>query len=236
MYDGNGGLARLAGGSSPTVAIGAVVNTLGGHSGPGTYLVSYSFESDTGFISPPAIPFVGFDLFFNTNSITLTVPLGPAPTTVARWIVITKAFPIGFLGPIGGPYNVGAAEFAPVFFAARIPDNVTTVYNLDFFDEALVDSANYLFSRLTTIPAGVGLMDYKGRLISYGEYSNPSIVRGSEAGEPESFSATSGFFITDPSDSTGVRAAVEFRSILYVYKRHRGYEKTMDSIYLHGTS
>lgn len=220
VYDGTG-VSRPAGGTSPTVPItGAyVVGTAA--MDPGTYLVSYAFETASGFITPPAEPFVGVDVL-GTGTIQGTLPLGPAGT-VARWIISTKSFALGSIGSLGGPWQVDRARNTPIYYVDRIANNTDTTYSVNFFDEQLVDLANDLFTRLTTIPAGVGLIDYKGRMGSYGEFANPSLFRLSEIGEPESFSATSGFLITDPSDSTGIRSAVEFRNILHFFKRHRGY-------------
>lgn len=213
VYSGSG-VTRDAGGVAPTAALTFGANTAG-NIDPGRYLVSYAFETASGFITKPA-PFTLIDSF-GTATFNLTgIATGPAGT-VARWIIITKPVPLGI------PFPPAQAEFVPTYFVTRIPNNTATTQAISFFEEELVDEADYLFTRLVTIPAGVGLLDYKGRMVSYGEFANPSIVRVSEIGEPESFSSTSGFFITDPSDSTGVRSATEFRGLLYVFKRHRGY-------------
>lgn len=222
VYDGTGvaGFRDAAGPvpGSPLVGVAAA----GGTIDVGTYLISYAFETASGFITKPAVPFVGFDSFGSYKFTITTLPTGPAGT-VARHVIVTKAFPLATIGPLGGPYNVGIAEFTPLFFHSRIGDNVTTTAVINFFDEQLVESADYLFTNLSAIPAGVGLLDYNARLVTYGENTTPSIVRVSRAGEPEVFSSTSGFLTTDPSDSTGVRSATEFRKTLYFFKRERGY-------------
>lgn len=219
MYDGT--TFRDAAGTGPTTPLVGTASA-GGNLDVGTYLISYAFETSSGFVTQPATPFVGFDSFGSYKFDITTLPLGPAGT-VARWIIVSKANELGSLGPLGGPYTVEKAEFIPLYFFYRVANNVDTTYSVSFFDEQLVDEANYLFTQLETIPAGVGLLDYKGRLVSYGEFDDPSLVRVSEPGEPEAISETSGFLITDPADNTGVRCCIEFRSTLHVYKQSRGY-------------
>lgn len=188
----------------------------------GTYLISYALETSSGFITQPAQPFDGFDNF-GGGATDFTLPLGP-PGTVARWIIISHMYPLATIGPLGGPYEVSRALVEPIFFQQRVGDNITTAISIkSWFDSQAVNDANFLRTQLQTIPAGVGLLDYKGRMVSYGEYADPSLVRVSEPGQPEAFSATSGFIITDPSDSTGVRSATEFRDTLYFFKQQRGY-------------
>lgn len=185
------------------------------------YLFAVSFETESGFITRPSTPQYVFCGLRNTtpgsvggNRVNLTaIPTGPAGT-VARWILGTRA-----ILPILS-YN-GDPESQSYYFVARIADNTTTTYTASYFDTEVTESADYLFDLLQTIPCGVGLADYKGRLISYGEFDDPSLVRVSTIGEPESFSETSGFIITDPTDSSGVRSATEFRSILYIFKSQR---------------
>lgn len=223
VYNGSGtGGMRDAGGAAPTTAIAGTA-AVGGTIDVGTYLISYAFETASGFITKPCAPFVGFDSFGSYKYTLTSLSAGPTGT-VARWIIVTKAFPLASIGPLGGPYNVGLAEFTPTFFYIRVGDNTTTSGTVvSFFDEQLVDSADYLWTNLATIPAGVGLIDYNSRLVTFGEDASPSLVRVSLAGSPENFSSTSGFLQTDPSDSTGVRAATEFRKTLYFFKRERGY-------------
>lgn len=217
VYDGT--TFRNAGGSTPTVPMVVSLGATPGNCDPGTYILSYAFETSTGFITRPAVPFTYIDLFGATSIDVDTLPIGPSGT-VARWIISTKAI---IRESLASPPNVAEAEFLPLYFVTRIGNNVDTTANLSFFDEQLIDEANYLFTQLEEIPAGVGLLDYKGRLVSYGEFDDPSLVRVSEPGEPEAFSETSGFLITDPADNTGVRCCTEFRSTLHVYKQSRGY-------------
>lgn len=220
LYDGTGVSGfRLAAGAAPVAGITAILSGTPGVLDVGTYLFSYAYETSSGFITQPALPFAYIDSF-GSSSVDLTVPVGPVGT-VARWVIATQAIP--FRQDLSVPFDVGTAKFFPQFFAHRIGDNITTAYNISYYDEDLINSSDYLFTVGVNIPAGVGLIDYKGRMVSYGEYASPSLVRVSEIGNPESFSTTSGFLITDPSDSTGVRSATEFRDNLYFYKEQRGY-------------
>ena len=223
VYDGSGvGAFREAGGAAPTVPLTLHWSSAGGGvTDVGTYLVSYAFETASGFITKPCVPFVGIESFGSGKIYIDTLPTGPVGTA-ARWLIITKLFPLASIGPLGGPWNVERALFAPLFFVLRVANNIDTTAELDFTDESLVDDASYLLRQLETIPSGVGLTDYKGRMVSYGEYDNPSLTRVSEIGEPEAFSATSGFIISDPSDSTGIRSATVFNDLLYLYRRSRG--------------
>lgn len=225
VYDGTGpgNGFRKAAGIKPAGSIGISLHIPlgGGFSGVGTYLFSYAYETVSGFITRPATPFVAVDAFGSCYFDVTNLPLGPVGITAARWIIATKVIP--FRADLNIPFDVSTADFYPQFFALRVPDNTTTVTTVNFYDEDLVESSDYLLTLDDELDAGVGLIDYKGRMVSYGEYDAPSVVRISSIGEPEAFSTTSGFLIVDPSDSTGVRCATEFRNLLYFYKQQRGY-------------
>lgn len=221
VYDGTGTAGfRLAAGPAPTdVLVGAYIPA--GHLTQGTYIFTYAFETASGFITAPG-PRLVLSSHFGDQKVNFTsIPLGPAGTK-ARWLIATKLIPELPFPPFDFSYN-GNPDGYPFYFATRIGDNVTITFVLDFFDENLVNSSDYLLSNLVTIPAGVGLADYKGRMASWGENANPTLVRLSAPGEPESFSATSGFIITDPTDNTGVRACTEYRNNFFIFKRQRGY-------------
>lgn len=225
VYDGTGAAGfRKAAGTAPTNAMVAALhlplNEDGtGRLGVGTYLFSYAFETASGFITRPA-PFLAVDSFGSCYVDITNLPLGPAGTT-ARWIIGTVAIPLR--ADLSIPFDATTANHYPQFFAARIGDNTTTTGRINYYDEDLIDSADYLQTILSELAAGVGLMDFKGRMVSYGEYASPSLLRASTIGEPEAFSSTSGFLITDPTDSTGIRSAIEFRNSLYFFKQQRGY-------------
>lgn len=224
VYDGTGpgnGFRKAAGIKPVTpISVNLHIPLGGGRSGVGTYLFSYAYETASGFITRPATPFVAVDAFGSCYFDVTNLPTGPVGTA-ARWIIATKVIP--FRADLTIPFDVSSADLYPQFFYIRVGDNTTTVTTINFFDESLVEESDYLLTLDDELDAGVGLLDYKGRMIIYGEHDNPSVVRGSEIGEPEAHSTTSGFFIVDPSDSTGVRCATEFRNILYFFKQQRGY-------------
>ena len=214
VYDGT--TIRNAGGSQPTTPLTASLSATPGNCDPGYYVISYAFETPSGFITQPATPFVSVACFGSGTLSVDTLPIGPTGT-VARWLISTKAISLSF------PPNVAEAEFLPMYFVQRIDNNVDTTATMSFFDEQLINEANYLFTQLETIPAGVTLLDYNSRLVVMGEFADPSLTRVSEPGEPEAFSETSGFLVTDPTDNTGVRTGIEFRKTLHIYKQNRGY-------------
>jgi len=215
VYEGSG-VVRDACGTGPTLALSAV-SSGAGKIGVGTTLFSYAWETSSGFITKPA-PFTGVDTFGTANVALSSIAVGPAGT-VARWVIATKIFPLATIPPAE---YASRALVSPIFFVTRIADNTTTTYNASFYDEELVDEASYLFNEMTAIPSGVNLLDYNSRLVSFGEFSNPSLVRISAQGDPEQISSTGGFLITDPTDSTGVKNGIEFRGSLYLFKQDRG--------------
>jgi len=220
VYKGAGVATRDVGGSAPTTKLDAAASATPGDIDIGTYFISFAFETDTGFITRPA-PWAYIDSYGTSAWDLTSIDVGPAGT-VARWIIVTRG--TTFRTNLGIPPNVLEAATIPQFFVRRIANNTdTTLSTFTFFDAALTESADYLQTQFTTIASGVSLMDYKGRMVVMGQYADPSLVRISEIGEPEAISETSGFLITDPSDSTGVRAGVEFRNLLYLFKLNRGY-------------
>lgn len=145
------------------------------------------------------------------NKISLTViPTGPTPI-VKRHIIATKA---------------GLEEyfFVPDYLSdgttinGLIPNNSATTQTIDFSDDELIESADYLFDLKETIPAPLGLCQYAGRLMTFGEAANRSIVRGSKVGYPESFSDIDGIMIVTKDDGYTVQNAGPLRTVFYIYK------------------
>lgn len=181
-------------------------------------------ENDTGYIIPPSNYQVtpvgspdpnwwgnaGYNLFFAT---------GPAGT-VARHIIASKA--------ITGAYSGNPLDY-PLYRVTRIPDNVTVNYNFATsglppnysWDNYLNVTADDLINQLDPVLGGINLIEYNGRLVVLGPYDDRNLIRVSKSGEPESFSATSGFKITDMTDPTGVKNAVVFNGNLYLFKTRR---------------
>lgn len=208
LYDGT--TCRLACGVGPVSVPTLTVSASAGNTEAGQHLIGVCYETVSGFITPPCTMQVinmpgGFQIH--------VADIATGDTTIgARWITATKVI----------TYNGNPTGFA-TFFVTRIPDNTTTELDIDFFDVALIASSDYLFDELTAIPAGLFLTTYSNRLIIGGENANPSLVRVSGAGDPESISSTGGFIVFDPSETAGVTNGVEFRSSLYITKGTHDY-------------
>jgi len=199
------GLAPVAG-SAMIAADGAagIVNA-------GQYKIAVSYITSSGYVTQPG-PKIG-GVFTPTvytapgsKQINLSnIPTGP-PGTVKRQILVTKA---------------GLEEYfyLPSDFGGIINDNTTTTAVLDFDDIAVLeDSADSLFDLLEAIPDPLDLQVYNSRLMMGGEFENPSILRGSRPGEPESIDAIDGTVIINKDDGFSVRNMVVIRDTLYVGK------------------
>jgi len=212
VYEG-GASSRNALGAKP-ISVMAGVGAVGGNLGVGSYLVDVVYVTSTGYITKPSGTPINVTTF-GSYKINLTViPTGPAGT-VARKIIMSKVIPN--LTYTGNP-NDYEFFFAPSGF---INDNVTTVFALSEFDGNLIASADYLFDQLESVDSGVGIGEYNSRMIVWGESANPSILRVSKPGDPESISATSGFIIVDPTESGGVTNICVIRNNMYIFKSNR---------------
>lgn len=212
VYEG-GATSRAALGLKPTSSM-AGVGAGGGNLGVGTYLIDVAYVTASGYITKPSGSVVAVNAFGGYVINLNTIPTGPLGT-VARRIVVTKAIPLGTY--TGNPDDY---EF---FFEPNglINDNVTTTFAVNFFDGDLSASADYLFDQLETISAGLGIGSFEGRMLLWGQSDNPSVIRVSEPGEPEAFSAIDGVIVVDPTESGGVTNCIEHRGTLYICKSHR---------------
>lgn len=244
VYDGTS--ARQSAGSGPSTsptfaAAGA------GHVDEGIHLCAYVYETSSGYITRVGSG-AGYDAqYIVAKTVTAgqtiefnNVPVGPAGTT-ARWVLISKRIdPLAYTGdPLG--YEL--------FFATRIANNTATTYSYNKYDSELVQSADYLFNNLTTIPAGVCIGRYNDRLVVGGfgttanigrtapltdiytrAYDNRSLMYVSKRGEPESISAVEGFLTVDPTEYTNVRAFAEHRKMMVISKATQCYV-TQDNDY-----
>lgn len=214
VYTGTG-TATLAAGSPTSGTFTVVQSATAGHIEVGVHVFSTVAETATGFLTIPGPTYaVGLD---GSHRADITVlPTGPTGT-VARWIIATKAIAAYDGNPLG-------YEF---FFVKRIANNTDVTANCDFYDIELVSSADYLFDQFTTIPSMSWLHLYHGRLIGGGEYSNPSVVRLSKPGFPESIDQVTGYITVDPANtSSPVINGQELRDALYLFKRTRTYTTT----------
>ena len=210
LYTTAGGV-RDAAGLAPSAGSGMTVVT-GAAGSPGldigTHKFAVVYETDTGHIVPPG-PKVA-SVFTPTSYVApggqkadiSIIPTGPS-FIAKRHLLATKA---------------GLEEY---FFIPNgvINDNVATTLTVDFADADLIKSAEYLFDLLETIPAGIGVQKYRGRLLLWG-FASPdgSLVRISRSGEPESFNSIDGFIIVERDDGRDLRSCVPLRDVLYLFK------------------
>lgn len=208
-----GTTTRNAMGAKPISSMAGVAGA-GGLLGVGSYLVDVCYVTDSGFITKPSGSVLKKDCFGSYKIDLTVIPVGPAGT-VARQIILTKAIDIGTY--TGNPNDY---EF---FFLPNglINDNVTTTFTVSEYDGNLISSADYLLDQLESVASGVGIGDYNSRMLIWGENANPSIIRISKPGDPESISATSGFIIVDPTESGGVTNCIVLRKNLYIFKSNR---------------
>jgi hypothetical protein len=216
VYVYNGTTMRLAAGVPPTGTLNAATSGTAGDVEEGTHLIAVAFETDSGFITKPG-PLL-FNNYTAPGSFKIdvsTIPTGPAGTS-KRHILATKTIP---------SYN--GNQFGYSFFfvpGGIISDNSATTLTISFFDADLIDSADYLFDILETIPAGLGLCEYNGQMVSWGEDGKENIVRVSRRGEPEVFNSIDGFLTVDPTEAEGIKNCVVFHDSLYMNKSARVYQ------------
>lgn len=144
--------------------------------------------------------------YISPGAVKISLSVIPTLTNMKRQIIITKA-------------DLEEYFFLPSAFGGFINDDSTTTATLDFDDTTdLVDSADYLFDQLETIPAPLGLDEYHARLITLGEYSNQSIARASRPGEPESFDAVDGVIVVNKDDGFICKNSAILRDVFYIHK------------------
>lgn len=218
VYEGSGNL-RLAAGAAPTgFTLGAAVSGVSGNVEAGYHLFAQAYITSSGFITAPG-PSVWTTLLCpgGTKVNLSAIQVGPA-NTAGRVMLATKAIPANlFTG------NQFAYE---LFFIpnAIILDNVTTTLAVSFFDADLLNSADYLIDNLATIPAGLGVITYNNRLVSWAASGEEFTIRVSTIGQPEAFSSVSGFIQLDPSDAgSGVKNCFEHRGNLIIETSNRTY-------------
>jgi hypothetical protein len=205
VYEGEGpGTLRAAGGAPPSgFTLTCTTSTNTGNPGLGIYLVEVF-----GIWDSPG----GFKL--NVDGIGI----GPAGT-IARRLLITKSIPSDLY--TGNQFGY---EF---FFCpnGRIFDNTTTsLHNIDFFDDDLIDSADYLFDSRSTIPAGLGITIYNNRMALWGVPAYEHYIFFSAAIFIENFDQTGGLLYLDPSDAiSSITNVVDHETSLFIQTQDRTY-------------
>jgi len=219
VYSGSGTARPAAGvGASITPALVAANSALSGKVEAGLHQYAVAYESATGYLSPLGA-YVAWTSPGDFKVDLSNIPIGPSGT-VARVLVATKAIAEASPDPTSYTYF-----FIP---GGRIPNNTGTTLTVDFYDADLADDASYLLEQMAEIPAGVGIGQYKSSLIVWGENANPSIIRGSKPGQPESFNGADGYLTVYPGIGGGVKNVVEYRNQAVILKSNRTYT-TMDN-------
>ena len=220
VYDGS--TFRKAAGVAPTGYTLVAAQGAAGHVEKGNHLFSVCYEFESGYISAPAFSgttVVNHESLDATHKIDLSaIPAGDAGLGhVGRYIVCTPV--------LGVTYNGNPAEQEWYFVPnGHIADNTTATLTLDFYDADLLSSADYLQYQLPSIPAGVALADYNGRLIVLGDPAKVNNPWVSAKGNAESISSIDGWITVDPGDSGGgCKNAVSHRGLLYITKSQRTY-------------
>jgi hypothetical protein len=221
VYEGSGNM-RLAGGDPPTgFVIGAANSTVAGRVETGIHIFAMSYITTSGFITAPGpVAWTALNCPGGKEVDLSNLSVGPA-NTAARIVFATRSIPLNL-------YNGNQYAYELFFIpGAFLLDNVTTTLSVSFFDADLINSADYLIDVLPTIPAGLGVITYNNRLVSWGESGNEFTIRVSVPGQPEVFDSIGGFIQLDPADAiSGVRNCFEFRQNLIIETSNRIYSTT----------
>ena len=247
VYLGDGNPARKAAGKGPVGNTGfaAASSATTGKVEQGYHIFAVVYETDTGFLTRLGPiedsvdyddPEVEKDNFFAELNVTVDdkkvslsgIPVSPNAFVKFRHIVATKAIDPAF-------YDKNREGYQFFFIPeGKIENNTDTTFEVDFFDQDLLDDASHLLDLFSEIPAFVGLNTYHGRLVGVAEYGAPSQIveddesslastaRVSYPGEPEAIDQVSGLIIA-PLDGNELTNAQEFRDVLYLFKKTRTY-------------
>lgn len=215
VYTGTG-VARKAAGLKPAGSFTAEISVNAGTIDEGTHIFAWVYETISGFVTPPS-PAQVLELD-GTKAVSFSnIPVGPVGIA-ARRLIASRAIN-------NADYN-GNTEGYEMFFVpgGRINNNTdTTLVDISFFDEELIDSADYTYRQLEEIPAVVFIVPYGKRMCYGGPDADKNLVYVSKIGEPESISSVAGFVSFDPHETEGVKDATEFRDVFYVVKPNRTY-------------
>lgn len=203
-YDLTLGLVA-AGGSGP-VSGPTLAQPNAGYVDIGNHKFAISYETITGYLSPPSpLATINSD---GSHSVSLTnIPVGPAGT-VARVVLATKANELEFFFVPGG----------------RIGDNSTTTFEYNQYDTSLVSSAGYLNDILAEIPGAAALKFYKGRLVLIGATNYPDNILVSDINSPESFNLVNNVIHIPVDYGVNTSAGgMVIRDVLYITKPNATY-------------
>jgi hypothetical protein len=211
VYKGDGTAARKAAGNPPSTNITPAVNGAG-FTDAGVHIFGYVYETDTGYLTAPG-GLVAFTTLAANSLDFSTIANSPDVFVTKKHLVASKV-----IQTYNGDVNGYQLFFVP---GATIPNNVvTTLSNISFFDQDLLEDASHLLDNFSEISAGVGLCTYHNRLCLWGEPNNISVVRVSAVGEPEAINQIDGLLTVTP-DGNPLTNAAELRDVIYVFKRNK---------------
>src|SRR5260221_5730227 len=221
VYDGYGA-ARLAACAAPSgFTLGAANSATSGNVEAGTHLFSVAFESNSGFITAPGPALFAVLVTPGHFSVDLSSLPGLPAGMVAVRILATKSIQT---------YNGNQLGYQFFFVSSANGGRVTggaSTGRVSFFDIELVTSADYLFDNRGTIPAGVVIAKYNGRMCVAGINGDEHSVYLSKPYQPEQVSSVTGFITVDPFESgSGIRNLFPFRGSLAISKSNRLYQTT----------
>jgi len=210
--------ARAAAGLRATdggAAFAAATAAAAGNVEVGTRLISYCFETDTGFRTKPIATPVVYTTSTASRKITLSnYDIGPAGTAKRIFLASKR---------IKNYDPLKKADYELFFIPGGvINDNTTTAaVDVNFFDADLVNSADYLNDLRETIPAGVFISYYAGRMVVGEPDGNTGYANVSKSGDPESFSEVDGFIIAYPGEGENLTNGREYRGQFLMTKISR---------------
>lgn len=220
VYDGSGA-ARLAAGVAPVGFSLTVANSVAsGNIEAGVHIFAIAYESSSGFITAPGpVDFAVLDTTGGFKAVVSGIPAVLPAGMVAVRILSTKAIQ---------DYNGNQQGYEFFLISSgeggRIVAGPTTA-TVDFFDSQLTASATYLFDSRGTIPAGVCITNYNGRLCIAGINGDEHSVLLSDPYDPEQISSIGGFVTVDPFESgDGIKNLFPFRGALVICKPNRIYQ------------
>lgn len=217
VYVGDGATnARKAGITAPVNEPGDTfaVSQGTGTTDAGFHIFGVVYETDTGALS--GIGPIGFlpTITSDGNGISFSdIPVSPSADVVARHLVATRVIP---------DYNGDETGYSFYFIPdGTISNNTaTTLANVSFFDNQLLDDATYLLDIFAEIPAGVNLCIYHNRLVLNTTFDDISICLVSAINEPENINQVDGLLIA-PLDGNPLTITQDMRDVLYGFKRNR---------------
>ena len=211
VYAGDGTAARKAAGV-PLTGNMTIANGAAGTTDPGLHIFGFVAETISGFLTRPGL----LETFTTAAAFSVSfsvIPTSGDPNVVARHLVASKVIP---------SYN-GNLEGYQLFFVpgGTIPNNTaTTLSNISFFDQDLIEDASHLIDNFQEIPAVATLSLYHERLVAGAAFDDINLVLVSAAGEPEAISEIDGILGVQP-DGNPITNAQELRDVLYLFKRTR---------------